>query len=203
MRRIFTVLAVMSAITLSSSLAGAIVPGATPQQVQADMAELMLSYNAVRPTGAGAIPAIVGNDLIGNNWWQAAVALSTLEAYQLATGDARYSYAITDGFNFNKSGNFEDAYMDDTGWWGVAWLQAYRITGQTQYLQMAETEAKYIHGYWDSTCGGGIWWNTSKNYKNAITNELFLELTAGLHNALSLGDPNRATYLDWAEAEWS
>lgn len=137
--------------------------------------------------------------LIGNSWWQSAVALSTLMTYQQATGDTSYAYAISTAFNDNKSGNFEDSYMDDTGWWGVAWLQAYQITGNTQYLQMAETDANYIHQYWDSTCGGGVWWTTAKSYKNAIPNELFLELTAGLHNAIS-GD---TTYLSWAKAEWS
>jgi predicted alpha-1,6-mannanase (GH76 family) len=174
----------LSSLSLTSLAGAGPAMAATPQQ--ADMAELMLSYHP--STG-----------LIGNSWWQAAVAQSTLQTYQQATGDTSYSYAISTAFNDNKSGNFEDSYLDDTGWWGVAWLQAYQMTGNTQYLQMAETDANYIHQYWDSTCGGGVWWNTSRTYKNAIPNELFLELTAGLHNAIA-GD---TTYLSWANAEWS
>jgi predicted alpha-1,6-mannanase (GH76 family) len=156
----------------------------TPQQ--ADLAELMLSYNP-------------SNGLIGNSWWQSAVAVSTVEAYQQATGDTSYSYAITNAFTDNEGGNFENDAMDDTGWWGNAWLTAYNMTGNTQYLQMAETDANYIHQYWDSTCGGGLWWTTAETYKNAIPNELFLELTAGLHNAI----PGDTQYLSWANAEWS
>jgi predicted alpha-1,6-mannanase (GH76 family) len=154
---------------------------------QAGMKTLMGSYNS--STG-----------LIGNSWWQSAVALSTLMTYAQATGDTSHNFAISAAFNDNKSGNFENTYMDDTGWWGVAWLQAYQMTGNTQYLQMAKTDANYIHQKgWDTTCGGGLWWNTSKPYKNAIPNELFLELTAGLHNAI----PGDTTYLGWANAEWN
>jgi predicted alpha-1,6-mannanase (GH76 family) len=145
------------------------------------------------------------NGLIGTSWWQAAVALSTLMTYAQATGDASDDFAISVAFDDNKSGqfpgtlpNFEDPFMDDTGWWGVAWLQAYQVTGNARYLQMAETDANYIHGFWDAK-NGGVWWNTSKCYKNAIPNELFLQLTAGLHNALS-GDTK---YLGWANTEWS
>ena len=180
-----TALAVAGAIALSNLAGGSAASAAsTPQQ--ADMAELMYSYNS-------------SNGLIGNSWWQSAVAVRTVEAYQQATGDTEYSYAITNAFNDNESGNFENSYMDDTGWWGNAWLTAYHMTGDSQYLQMAETDANYIHQYWDSTCGGGVWWNTSKTYKNAIPNELFLELTAGLHNAI----PGDTTYLNWADSEWS
>jgi predicted alpha-1,6-mannanase (GH76 family) len=169
-----------------AGLSGTSPAGATTPQ-QADLAVLMGSYS--QSTG-----------LIGLSWWQSAVAISTIEAYQQATGDKSFSYAISTPFNDNKGGSFEDSYMDDTGWWGNAWLTAYHMTKNKQYLQMAETDANYIHGYWDSTCGGGVWWNTSENYKNAITNELFLELTAGLHNAIGSSDTQ---YLSWANAEWS
>ena len=158
--------------------------GMSPQR--AGMAELMRSYNP--STG-----------LIGNNWWQAAVAQSTLESYQETTGYAGYRGVIATAFRDHKSGSFEDAYNDDTGWWGLAWLQAYVMTGHKPYLTMAETDADYIHQSWTQTCGGGVWWSTARTYKNAIPNELFLELTAWLHNAI----PGDSKYLDWANAEWN
>jgi predicted alpha-1,6-mannanase (GH76 family) len=157
----------------------------TPQK--AGMAELFLSLNP--KTG-----------VIGKTWWQGAIALSTLETYQQTTGDTAYSSAIKDAFNANKSSKFENQANDDTSWWGLAWLQAYDITGSRQYLSMAETDANYVHEDWDSTCGGGIWWlRKPRTYKNAISNELFLELTAWLHNAI----PADTKYLSWAEAEWA
>jgi len=180
-----------SAAAVSKHDAGARVSkhdvGAAVSPQKAGLAELFLSYNP--KTG-----------LIGNTWWQAAIALSTLETYQQATGDATYSSAIRDAFIDNRSGNFENQADDDTSWWGLAWLQAYDITHSSQYLSMAETDADYVHEDWDSTCGGGIWWvRNPRAYKNAIANELFLELTAGLHNMIR-GDTK---YLHWAEAEWT
>jgi predicted alpha-1,6-mannanase (GH76 family) len=184
---IASVLAVVCATLLApsmSSAASAPIAGTSPQR--AGMAELMKSYNP--STG-----------LIGHSWWQAAVALSTLENFQEATGFAGYRGAISAAFSDHRSGHFEDAYNDDTGWWGLAWLQAYVTSGYKPYLTMAETDADYIHQSWTQTCGGGVWWSTARTYKNAIANELFLELTAWLHNAI----PGDSKYLDWAKAEWN
>jgi predicted alpha-1,6-mannanase (GH76 family) len=157
----------------------------SPQK--AGMAELFTAYNP--HTGE-----------IGRSWWQAAVALSTLETYQQTTRDRSYSFAISQAFADHKAHKFENKFDDDTSWWGLAWLQAYQITGSRQYLSMAETDADYVHRHWDNTCGGGVWWQaTTKGYKNAITNELFLELTAWLHNTVR----NDRKYLAWATAEWA
>lgn len=151
------------------------------------MAELFESYNP-------------NTGLIGNSWWQAAVAQSTVETYAQTTGDTSYDGAIARAFTVNSSSKFENGSDDDTAWWALAWLQAYDLTHVSSYLSMAETDADYIHQDWDSTCGGGVWWHRSpRTYKNAISNELFLELTAWLHNDIA-GDTK---YLGWAQAEWS
>jgi len=141
-----------------------------------------------------------GSGLIGKHWWQAAVALSTVETYAQTTGDTTYDAAIGRAFAVHSSGKFENSSDDDTAWWALAWLQAYDLTHVRSYLSMAETEANYIHRAWDATCGGGVWWQRSpRAYKNAISNELFLELAAWLHNRI----PGDTKYLRWAEAEWS
>jgi predicted alpha-1,6-mannanase (GH76 family) len=157
----------------------------SPQQ--ASMAELFESYNP--DTG-----------LIGNSWWQAAVALSTVETYAQTTGDTSYDGAIARAFAVHSAGKFENGSNDDTAWWALAWLQAYDLTHVSAYLSMAETDANYIHQDWDSACGGGVWWHRSpRAYKNAISNELFLQLAAWLHNDI----PGDTKYLRWANAEWS
>jgi predicted alpha-1,6-mannanase (GH76 family) len=179
-----------TAVTVMATVAAAVwAPGPGPQK--AGMAELFTSYNRI--TGR-----------IGASWWQSAVALSTLETYEQATGDRSYEAAIPASFAYYAHTSFENAYNDDTGWWGLAWLQAYELTRSRlpragAYLVMAETDADYIHRSWDGKCGGGVWWTTARTYKNAITNEVFLELTAWLHNSI----PGDRKYLRWAEAEWS
>jgi hypothetical protein len=182
---LFTIAAVVvspTAISGDVKSASAVV---SPQKAAMD--QLFASYN--QKTG-----------VIGNTWWQGAVALSTLETYQQATGDTTFSSAIRDAFTDNRSGHFENQANDDTSWWSLAWLQAYDITHSKQYLSMAETDADYVHEDWDNACGGGVWWlRNPRAYKNAIANELFLELTAWLHNTIR-GDTK---YLRWAEAEWA
>jgi hypothetical protein len=179
-------IAVAAMLITPSAVSGDVSSAAAISPQKAGMAELFLSLNP--KTG-----------VIGQTWWQGAIALSTLETYQQTTGDTAYSSAIADAFNAHKSSKFENQANDDTSWWGLAWLQAYDITGSKQYLAMAETDADYVRKDWDGTCGGGIWWlRKPRTYKNAISNELFLELTAWLHNAI----PGDTKYLSWAEAEW-
>ncbi len=174
----------LTAVTLAGPTPTVAEGARSPQQ--AGIAALFTSYDQ-------------RSGLIGNSWWQAAVALSTVETYAQTTGDASYDSAIAQAFALHSSGNFENSADDDTAWWALAWLQAYDITHRSSYLSMAETDADYIHEDWDSACGGGIWWQRSpRSYKNAISNELFLELTAALHNRI----PGDAKYLGWAEAEW-
>ncbi|MET8151996.1 glycoside hydrolase family 76 protein [Actinoplanes sp. NPDC049668] len=157
---------------------------AAASPASSSIAVLMKSYDA-------------GTGRIGGGWWTGAVALSTVMTYRQATGDTQYDYAISEAFA--KNTDFTNEYIDDTGWWALVWLQAYDITGNRNYLSMAETTTRYMHDYWDTTCGGGVYWRTDKQYKASIANELFLAATAGLHNRI----PGDTTYLGWANAEWN
>jgi hypothetical protein len=56
-------------------------------------------------------------------------------------------------------------WFDDNGWWGVAFVNAYRATGSRRYLADALRALRYIAAVgWDPRAGG-IWWNTGHPYK--------------------------------------
>ena len=58
-------------------------------------------------------------------------------------------------------------WFDDNGWWGLAFLDAYRATGNGRWLADAEIAQNYISvSGWDTTPGrpGGIWWNTNHSF---------------------------------------
>jgi Glycosyl hydrolase family 76 len=58
-------------------------------------------------------------------------------------------------------------WFDDNGWWGLAFLDAYRGTGNPRYLNDAMIAQRFISvSGWDTTPGrpGGIWWNTNHSF---------------------------------------
>jgi predicted alpha-1,6-mannanase (GH76 family) len=111
-----------------------------------------------------------------------------------ASNNARVYYA-----------NFQTPYYDDEGWWALAWIKAYDLTLDPQYLKMAEFLFNDMTNGWDTTFGGGIFWaKDHKNgdgsifpYKNAIANELFMAVATRLYLRTK-----ELSYLTWAEKEW-
>lgn len=142
----------------------------------------------------------------GFSWWMSAndltaiidnIRIAHMASYQPIIGWI-YSANRPAGAGGDVFGDFKNHFIDDTGWWAMAWIDAYDLTGNSAYLASAEDDANYMNSFQDSTCGGGVWWSDSKTYKNSIANELDFYVNAALHNRIS-GD---TTYLNQALSEW-
>jgi predicted alpha-1,6-mannanase (GH76 family) len=140
-------------------------------------------------------------------WWNAANVLTAVIGYTRCTGDQAYLGVIPATFRAAqrryRGGHrgFINALFDDNGWWALAWVAAYDLTKDRRYLEAAQAIFAHNQGGWDGTCGGGLWWNTDRRYKNAITSELFLALAARLAQRVP-GEREHREYLDWALRTW-
>jgi predicted alpha-1,6-mannanase (GH76 family) len=135
-------------------------------------------------------------------WWNAANALTAVIRYMRVTGDQAYREVVETTFRRapRRHPGYLNSFFDDNGWWALAWVAAHDLTGDARYLAAAEAIFAHNRGGWDGACGGGLWWNEDRGYKNAITSELFLTLAALLHQRV----PGGRHYLDWAlrTCEW-
>src|SRR5664279_2533466 len=100
--------------------------------------------------------------------------------------------------NLDGSGATGTKYVDDNSLTGIVYLQAYDVTGgadKSAYLAKAEACANWIinSGLWDTSLGGGFWWNTEKTYKPTQTNGLVLQLFLRLYTITG-----QVIYHDWA-----
>jgi Glycosyl hydrolase family 76 len=58
-----------------------------------------------------------------------------------------------------------ETWFDDNGWWGIAFVNAYRATGSKRWLNDAARALRYVAAAgWDARAGG-LWWNTTHPYK--------------------------------------
>lgn len=135
-------------------------------------------------------------------WWNAANCLEAMESVIELTNGEQCTDVIRTTFERNSRRNFLNEFYDDEGWWALAWIRAFDLTGETCYLEMAKTIFADMKGGWGDQCGGGIWWKKDDRYKNAIANELFLLVAIRLHQRTP-GDHGPGSYLDWAQREWT
>ena len=198
-----------------------------------------------------------------SRWWTSANAITALVGYMAVTGDRSYLAPVVANtfdrapgtrrpvlaqrmspswpfFRFSRGAypGFINAFYDDEGWWALAWLDAYDLTGEEKYLAAAKDIFLDMAAGWDDYWGGGIYWGKhdgrpdtagasavprgwAVGYKNAIANELFIAVAAGLGlryrnrgpaapGSASTGSANTGSantgqpdYLDWARRGWA
>jgi uncharacterized protein YyaL (SSP411 family) len=122
------------------------------------------------------------------------------EGYWDPTLGADGSGGVSWLYGLRNTGN---AYFDDTAWWGLSYLDAYRATKNKRWLWDAGRALSYIDRFgWDRPGGGGTWWNVAHDHKTSEP------LAAGALIAATLyGWQHKAYYLEiakryiaWADA---
>ena len=142
-------------------------------------------------------------------WWNSANLLTAVVRYSEVTGSDELYPVIDDLFTRAHhyyvaeeppreswyADNFIGTYYDDEGWWALAWIDAYNLTGDARYLEVAEIIFEDLTMSWDELCDGGIYWKKGDmGYKNSISSSLFTQAAGRLYEAT--GD---ARYREWFE----
>lgn len=110
-----------------------------------------------------------------SGWWTYAEEIELAEDIYDRTGSAAAKNVVTalcNDFLWQYGSLWtSNIYNDDIAWGVIAFARAYTITGNTAFRDAAKAnwDAIYARG-WDSSLGGGIWWTTAKNEKNACIN---------------------------------
>jgi predicted alpha-1,6-mannanase (GH76 family) len=174
-------------------------PHATPTPAQSSRTD----YRGAAAAGIGVLQRWYSRRTglwKSTGWWNSANALTAVIRYSQYTGDRTYLRVIENTFIKARrhKADFINEFFDDNLWWALAWVGARDLTGDERYLTAAQAIFAHSLSGWDDTCGGGLWWNEDRGYKNAITNELFLTLAA----LLAARVPGERGYRDWALREW-
>ena len=179
-------------------------------------------------------------------WWINANAITALVNYMSVTGDRQYLEPVIENtfkraprthrpisnqmfpvklsalFGRPSYSGFINGFYDDEGWWALAWIQAYDLTGDDKYLAAADDIFQDMTGGWDDVWGGGIYWGKHDGqpdragvtavprgwkgpYKNAIANELFIAVAASLALRYQRRNPSGSDHSDclqWALRGW-
>jgi hypothetical protein len=95
-----------------------------------------------------------------------------------------------------------ETWFDDNGWWGIAFVEAYRASGTRRYLGDAERALRYVAAVGWDPAAGGIWWNTEHPYKSgpALASDTLLAtlIYQQTHSSFALAQARK--FLAWANA---
>ncbi|KAI0773562.1 glycoside hydrolase family 76 protein [Fomes fomentarius] len=150
----------------------------------------------------------------GSGWgilWTDANTIEDLYNLMLADGTSDFDVADSTWIGRLAQQQSRSAWVsalagsnDDAGWiilalWKVGDYRINRGQNAAPYYNSAKIVYDIIAAEWDtSRCGGGMWWSTAHTYKNAVTNELFLFISASAY--LRFGDN---AYLQNAQKTWN
>jgi hypothetical protein len=111
-------------------------------------------------------------------WWTGAEEIEMAEdafenspspARQTIVSNACNQFIVNHGSSWTVSGGNFNKYNDDISWAVIAFARGYKITGSSTFLNVAKSnwDAMYSRAWDTNYTGGGLWWNTDNQYKNA------------------------------------
>jgi len=109
------------------------------------------------------------------DFWKSSEEIETmLDAYDW-TSNAAYKPMITSLLNgFEKRNGAiwsSNIYNDDCMWAAIAFARGYLDTGNSRFKSVAKANFDMVFARaWDNAIGGGLWWTTKNNTKNACVN---------------------------------
>jgi predicted alpha-1,6-mannanase (GH76 family) len=134
------------------------------------------------------------------DWWHQANLLEAISNYAGYEHDGTFNSALDPFFwHENVLGLLFSRSYDDAQWVALGWLRADDIAPNAGYRDRGKTFYNYAASAWDtSKCGGGVWWSGAHDYKNAITNELFIVSSMKMYEKT-----HDASYLATAKKAWA
>jgi predicted alpha-1,6-mannanase (GH76 family) len=208
-------------ITAAALILSCVAPAASAQRTSSSFTQAWTGYN-----NTFLYTDSQGNDQIRNNtnetkptsFWNSANFIDmAVQAYNwaeandpsLAPSIKTEINSLCNGFRDTNGDNWSsNSYDDDLMWATIAFAEAYNITGNSQQLTDAENAFNlvYSRGY-DTTFGGGIWWNSAceascSGSKVSASNWTFVIAGHLLHAAtgVSTYDTEAASVYSWAKA---
>jgi hypothetical protein len=161
-------------ILLVGVLLGSLAPGAafTSRDVDTISSSWVSSFYTVNGTNGYIKDRQTGG--IAYFWGQAEMIECVIDAYEW-TGNPTYQVMITNllnGFLTQNGANWSwNIYNDDIMWAVLAFARGGVLTGQTNYINIAKANFDMCHARaWDNVVGGGLYWTTDNNTKNACVN---------------------------------
>jgi predicted alpha-1,6-mannanase (GH76 family) len=134
-------------------------------------------------------------------WWTGAEEIEMAEdCYDNSPTAARQtivSNACVQFISHQGSSWTYNEYNDDISWAVIAFARGYQITGNTTFRNVAKSNWDAMYGRaWDTNfTGGGLWWRTDNQYKNAAVNG-----PAAIAACLLYSIYGDSSYLDKAKA---
>lgn len=138
---------------------------ATAEQMQDDTYTVFLSSN-------GTFKESATNERF-HYWWNSH-ALDVLVDGYLRTGNEAYvsqMKALVEGIKTENGGTYQNLFVDDMEWLGIASLRAYEATEDEQFKEVADFVWEEIQKAWTDVLGGGLLWKMDEPFgKNACSN---------------------------------